>query len=129
MVTPFEGHRWEERRVQEWLLLLLRFAITQDRLDESAALAMADEFDSWGMQWRPASPRFFLKTSEEVCAAILAGGGRGNAVLRKHASRIADLRLKRAFQAAVGILEPVSAGKARTNHKEHSDLWRGLRRR
>lgn len=71
MIPEFGSHDWQGRKLQEWLLLLLRYAVTRGLLDRSAALAMADELDSLGGQWRPAAPRFFLKTSEEVCSAIL----------------------------------------------------------
>src|SRR5262249_31182545 len=58
--------------IREWLLLLLRFAITCDPKDQAAAFAMADEIDSLGHQWRPSAPSFFRRTSDEVCAAITA---------------------------------------------------------
>jgi hypothetical protein len=34
--------------VASWLLLLLRYAVTREPSDRSAALAMADELDSLG---------------------------------------------------------------------------------
>lgn len=68
----------------------------------SAAIAMADEMDSLGVRWRPASPHFFLRTCNEVCDAIgMNDDERNNVVLRKHIARIEDLRLRRAFHAAV----------------------------
>ena len=97
---------WRERRVSEWLLLLLRFAVTRQPPDRTAALAMADELDSLGGCWRPRAPRFFFKTTSEVCTAIVEfGDGPNNtsAVLRTHASRIKDPRLREAFRAAVGL--------------------------
>jgi hypothetical protein len=131
MLTAFDYHDWRDRKVREWLLLLLRFAITRELSDRSAALAMADELDSLGSRWRPASPHFFLRTSEEVCEAIVAAGGRhSHDVLRRHVARIDDARLCKAFQAAVG-LPPTSEvpqledaeGKGR-----NEDLWKGLRK-
>lgn len=96
---------WRERRIREWLLLLLRFAITRQPSDRTAALAMADELDSLGGNWRPRAPRFFFKTTSEVCNAIIESGDgtNTNAVLRTHASRIIDPRLRQAFRAAVGL--------------------------
>jgi hypothetical protein len=86
------------------LLLLLRFAVTREPADWSAALAMAEEIDSLDPRWRPAAPSFFLRTSKEVCEAILAAGSRhANQVLEKHAKRIPEPRLRRAFRAAVGL--------------------------
>ena len=72
MIGEFGSHDWRGRKRQEWLLLLLRYAVTRELSDRSAAFAMADELDSLGGQWRPAAPRFFLKTSQEVCSAIPA---------------------------------------------------------
>jgi len=82
--------------VASWLLLLLRYAVTREPSDRSAALAMADELDSLGGQWRPTAPRFFLKTIEDVCLAIPAVNDRHNyRVLLRHLARIDDSRLRR----------------------------------
>jgi hypothetical protein len=62
-----------ERKVQNWLLLLLRFAITREAADRWAALAAADELDAAGTK-RPAAPSFFHRTTKEVCEAVLAPG-------------------------------------------------------
>jgi hypothetical protein len=98
------AHDWRDRKVREWLLLLLRFAITRKPSDQSAVLAAADELDNVALRWRPTAPRFFVRTSHEVCHAILAiDEMHDNAVLRSHVARIDDPRLRRAFQAAVGL--------------------------
>jgi hypothetical protein len=132
MAIEFGSHDWPERMVREWLLLLLRFAVTLEPSDRSAALAKADQLDSLGMQWRPTAPRFFLRTSEEVCRAILmAGDGHSNPVLRRHVARIDDPRLRRAFQAAVGLrplFEPRRRG-AKRRRRTKQDLWKGLPKR
>jgi hypothetical protein len=123
------AHDWRERKVREWLLLLLRFAVTREPADQLAVLAMAEEIDSLGLWWRPVAPRFFLRTSSEVCTAILAvGDGQDNAVLRRHAARIDDARLRRALCAAVGLQPTLERrlhnvqGSGRTGR----DLWKGL---
>lgn len=93
---------WRAGRIREWLLLLLRFAITWDPKDEAAAFAMADEIDGLGLQWRPSVPSFFRRTSREVCEAITAlDNSKRAAILKAHLARIDDLRLRRAFHAAV----------------------------
>ena len=106
---------WREWRIREWLLLLLRFAVTQEPSDRTAAIAMAHELDSVGVEWRwrpsagapwrPTAPRFFVRTSIEVCRAILETGGAQNnhPVLFAHAARIENPRLKQAFRAAAGL--------------------------
>jgi len=100
MIGEFGLHDWRGRKLQEWLLLLLRFAITREPSDRSAALAMADELDSLGGQWRPSAARFFLKTTEEVRSAIPAANQWDNhRVLFRHVTRIDDPRLRRAFQS------------------------------
>jgi len=50
MVAEFDSDDWRHRKVQNWLLLLLRFAVTREPSDQSAALAMADELDSLGVR-------------------------------------------------------------------------------
>jgi hypothetical protein len=95
---------WKDRKLQEWLFLLLRYAVTRESSDRWAVLAMADELDSLGVQWRPGAPRFFHRTAYEVCEAIIADRTRHTtSVLRKHAMRIDNPRLRRAFAAAVDL--------------------------
>jgi hypothetical protein len=110
MVTTFGSHDWRDRKVRDSLLLLLSFAVTREPADLAAALAVADELGSLGGGGKRRAPSFFLRTSNEVCEAILAAGdghdvtdGDDNAVLRRHVARIEDPRLRRAFEAAVGL--------------------------
>jgi phytoene dehydrogenase-like protein len=118
---------WRDRKVRDWLLLLLRFAITRELADRSAVLAAADELDALGLRWRPANPSFFLRTSREVCDAILATRDRNdNEVLRTHVARIDDPRLRRAFRAAVGLQETVERPLRAPTTNRRSELWKGL---
>ncbi len=129
MVAQFDSQDWRDWKVREWLLLLLRFAVTREPSDRSATLAVADELDSVGLRWRPGAPRFFLRTSNDVCDAILAVGDNDNAaVLRTHVARIQDLRLRRAFQAAIDLRQPSETQQRSTksNRREGGDLWKGL---
>lgn len=132
MAAEFGSDDWLERKVRDWLLLLLRFAVTQEQSDQSAVLVMAIELDSLGMHWQPTAPRFFQRTSDDVCRVIVAAGdGRSNAVLHKHIARIDDPRLRRAFRAAVGlrsISEQRQQGAQRRG-RLHRDLWKGLPKR
>jgi len=110
-----------DRRLREWLLLL-RFGVTREAADRWAVLAMADELDSLGMRWRPAAPSFFVRTSNEICDAILTGhDAHSHAILRRHMARIDDPRLRRAFGAAVDLQQP-------EQQIFGSVLWRGLRK-
>src|SRR5262245_62123671 len=119
-----DAQDWGARQVSEWLLLLLRFAVTSEARDQSAALAFADEIDARGLQWRPSAPTFFRRTTMEVCKAIITlDDPNRTAILKRHLGRIDNPVLKRAFRAAVNIDE-------RTASSEHNarDLWFGLRR-
>jgi hypothetical protein len=129
MVADHISHDWRERSVQEWLLLLLRFAVTRAPSDQSMVLNMADELDSLGLRWRPSAPTFFQKTSLSVCEAILrVGDAAHDAVLRHHMGRIDNLRLRRAFEAAVGLQETAQQRHKGKEQRRRSppDLWRGL---
>ena len=48
MDSKFDVHAWHEQKLRDWLLLLLRFAITREASDQSAVLSMANELDSLG---------------------------------------------------------------------------------
>jgi len=115
--------------IREWLLALLRFAVTRLQSDHAIALTIADELDAVGGQWRPVAPRFFTRTTDEICAAIAAlVDGQNSIVLRRHVQRIEDPRLRRAFQAAVGLVETREPDRRRETRPpaRNKALWRGL---
>jgi hypothetical protein len=116
---------WRAVRIREWLLLLLRFAITRDAKDEAAALALADEIDALGLRWRPSAPSFFRRTCREICQAIaVPDDPKRAAILKQHIARIDDPRLRRAFQAAVEFEQ----GAPPASESKQRDLWAGLRK-
>jgi hypothetical protein len=113
-------------RVQEWLLAILRFAITRARKDEAAVLGLASEIDSLGLQPGLAGPSFFRRTSSEICAAITASDNpQRSAILTKHLARIEDSRLRRAVQAACDLDAPPPSS-SHADKRQH--LWAGLQR-
>ena len=115
---------WAARQVREWLLLLLRFAITSDPKDLSATLALADEIDARGLEWRPSAPSFFRRTTNDVCKAITALDDPKRAgILKRHLARIDSPVLKRAFRAAVNFDEQTAPSQ-----RNPRNLWFGLRR-
>jgi hypothetical protein len=117
---------WRAAQVREWLLLLLRFAITRDPKDQAAAYAMARDIDSFALQGQ-STPSFFRRTSDEVCAAISASDDdpHRKVVLKQHLARIEDIRLRQTFQAAVDL----EGRSARVSAKaRRGDLWVGLPR-
>ena len=113
------------KQVHEWLLSLLRFAITRDPEDELAVLMMANGIDSLGRQWGRAAPTFFRRSSGEVCKAITAASDPERAaILERHVLRIEHLGLRRAFQAAVHSEAWAQQAPDRTRQV---GLWAGLR--
>jgi hypothetical protein len=125
MILDATSRNWREKEIREWLLLLLRFAITREPADRTAVQSLAYELDKLGLS--STAPTFFRRTSEEVCAAIRAPRRAAQVeVLRKHIGRIPDRALQRAFAAALGLeptRSPLSMNKRR---RKHTNLWRGL---
>jgi hypothetical protein len=119
-------HDWRDRKIREWLLLLLRFAVTRKPSDQSAVLAAADELDNLALRSKPTAPRFFVRTSHEVCNAILTiADMHDNPVLRNHVARIDDPRLRRAFEAAVG-LQPAAELQQKRQAQKAQNARKGL---
>jgi hypothetical protein len=119
-----DAQDWGARQVREWLLLLLRFAVTSDAKDQSAALTLAEEIDARGLQWRPSAPTFFRRSTEEACRAIITlDDPKSTGILRRHLARIDDPVLKRAFRAAVNMGDVTAAST-----RKPRDLWFGLPR-
>jgi hypothetical protein len=115
---------WAARQVREWLLLLLRFAVTSDPKDQSATLALADEIDARGVEWRPSAPSFFRRTTNDVCKAIAAlDDPKSAAILKRHLARIDNPALRRAFRAAVNFDE-----RTAPSQRNPRNLWLGLPR-
>jgi hypothetical protein len=114
-----------ERQLRDWILCLLRFAVTQLPDDQTAALALACELD---MQDGPGGPTFFQRTSVDVCRAIVVRDEGAKLILRQHISRIDEPRLRNAFAAAVGF-DAMALGHNRKKAERKFRpplLWRGL---
>lgn len=104
---------WLALRIRDWLSLLLCFAITRDPEDEAAALSMAADIDSLGSRWGSSLPTFFRRTNNEVCSAICCSDDpEREIVLKRHLARIDDLRLRRAFRAAVDLERRLSLARS-----------------
>jgi hypothetical protein len=124
-MQPFGSQDWRAERIREWLLLLLRFAVTRDAKDEAAASAMGDEIDAIGQRWRPPGPSFFRRTTDEIWKAITAPDGAERAtILKKHLARIDDPRLRRALAAATDVERRPSLAFSKIDGQR---LWAGLR--
>ena len=111
--------------LRDWLLLLLRFAITRLPADEATVLARADELDRVGQCHSCFVPTFFHRTTVDVCEAIRVDGMPGrDGILKRLFARIDNPHLKRAFEAAVGLDHKPRGGASRLRRQT---LWSGLR--
>jgi hypothetical protein len=112
-------------KARDWLLAILRFAVTLERNDRVAVLAMARELDRPGMGEAATTFAFFTRTSLEFCNAIAdKNDPNRTAILLRHIARIEDHRLKRALEAAIDL--GPEAMRALPRNPWQSDLWRGL---
>jgi len=110
---------WRANKVRDWLLAVLRLAVTLDRADAAAVLAMASKLD------RSTHFSFFSRTSRELCDAISHNGDPHKlAVLHRLLTRIEDQRLRRALETAFTL--PVVRTPAKRRKDSRRDLWAGL---
>jgi len=119
------------KKVRDWLLAILRYAVTLHDADRSAVLVIAEEIDKLGSRAEePPAFKFFRRTSIELCSAILdAQNSNKSAVLHLHLKRIDDCRLRRAFEAAIDEDTSSATSDADKMKKRGAqDLWKGLRR-
>jgi hypothetical protein len=111
---------------RDWLLAILRFAVTLERNDRAAVLALARGLDRPGMGEAEATFAFFARTSFEFCNAIADKNDPNRiAVLWRNLARIDDHRLKNALEAAIE-LEPAAMQAAGPIKYRQGDLWKGL---
>jgi hypothetical protein len=120
-----------DRRVRDWLFLLLRFAITRDPGDRAAVMDTATALDR-ATRRTPSSFSFFVRTSGRLCDAILQNHDiPAQQLLRGHAAGIHEPRLRAAFLASVGLNDPAvqTPPRRRALWRDRDDLWRGLPKR
>jgi hypothetical protein len=127
-VTQTECHA---KKVNDWLLALLRYAVTLHDADKSAVLLIAEEIDKLGSRVENRSAfKFFRRTSTELCSAIMdKQNPKKSAVLHLHLSRIDDCRLRCAFEAAIefGNTYRIVPSVKKISKRDSQDLWEGLR--
>lgn len=116
---------WRTRMLRCWHLAILRFAVTRDNADRLGVLAIAGKIDGLG-RGHGDKPDFgfFRKVSAELCAAILQQGETSGLTLRQFLAQIDDIRLKRAFAAALDV-KPREAATSRKG-STRPNLWQGL---
>ena len=123
---------YRTNKLRDWLLALLRYAVTLHDADKSAVLLIAEEIDKLGSraEYRSAF-EFFRGTSTELCSAILdRQNSMRSAILRLHLKRIDDWRLRRAFEAAIefGDTFQIVSSVNKIRKRGSQKLWEGLRR-
>jgi len=116
--------------VQDWLFLVLRYAISREAQDRQAVLDLAAKMDALGEKRDRKAFQFFRDQSERLCTALAAPDAPGHRqMLMAHARRIGQPRLQQAFLRACHVesRENVLPESGRTNGR--SGLWKGLQRR
>ena len=118
--SPQTVQREVSHAIEEWLLSILRFAITLDEIDRAAVLAFAAEMDRRGSGFT-----FFARTSITVCDAIAAKDcAEETAALHVFMRAIDHVRLRRAFEAVLKIHPPARSRRLSAGNRER--LWQGL---
>jgi hypothetical protein len=121
----------DEMRIKEWQLLLLRFAITRDPIDQAVAETAARPLDDPAL---PQAPTFtyFVRTTRDVCKDVSESRNEQapSSLLKRFIIQIDDEHLRAAFSAA---LKPPCFPARRPRHRaawrDRQDLWRGLLKR
>jgi hypothetical protein len=92
----------ESRRIREWLLGILGFAITLERCEPAVAVDLAAEMDRLGSDKGQSGFSYFTRTSAKLCDCIVAKRDLDKlALLRLYIGRSDDDRLRRAFERVV----------------------------
>jgi hypothetical protein len=111
----------KEARIREWLLRILRFAVTLDQCDQTAVMCLAAEMDRLGPSGTKAGFSYFTRTSTKLCDSIAAKNELTE--LRRHIEKVDDDRLRRALEGAVFAKTNKST---RSKRPDREYLWRGL---
>ena len=104
MYDGLERNGWQAGKIQDWLLAIVRFAITLEPADRQTVLAIAQETDGLGSLPGRSSFSYFVRTSTELCRAIADRNDPGRtAIIRRHLAEIGDRRLRQATAAAIDL--------------------------
>ena len=114
-------------KMDEWLLVILRFAITHEQADRAAVVKMAADLDRLGNGAARSDFAYFARTSAEICDLIAENNRPGRiAALRRHIGMIENDRLRRALETALELHRPAAINGAKMRLRRKEDLWRGL---
>ena len=112
-------------KIRDWLLALLRFAVTREENDRTAFLRSALELDRSASCQRDAAFAFFTRTSTDLCTALRdLDDSQSRLAIQRQLKRIDDDRMRRALEAAIGV-DPASATPKVRPHSR-AFLWKGL---
>jgi hypothetical protein len=117
---------WRSKKVRDWLLAILRFAVTLEKSDRATVLTLASEMDRPGSRVASTAFAFFIRISTELCNAIAdKDDPKRVATLRSHLKRIDDHRLRRALEAAIEFGQAATIS-SRARKRDRGDLWKGF---
>jgi hypothetical protein len=114
----------ESHRIREWLLGILRFAVTLERCDRAALMCLAAEMNRLGASETQSGFSYFTRTSTKLCDCIIAKRDFDNlAELWFHLEKADDNRLRFALE---GALFEKARGSTRSKKSNREHLWKGL---
>jgi hypothetical protein len=114
----------ESRRIREWLLGILRFAVTLEPRDQAAVMCLAAEMDRLGANTTQSGFSYFTRTSTKLCDCVAAKDDFDKLVqLCLYIEKIDDRRLRRALEGAL-LAKRNKSVRSRQPVREY--LWKGL---
>ena len=114
----------EARRIREWLLGILRFAVTLEPSDRAVVMGLAVEMDRLGSDESQSRFSYFTRTSTKLCDCITAKHDFDIlAELWLYLEKIDDRRLRRAIEGALFAKRNKSV---RSRQPDRDYLWKGL---
>jgi hypothetical protein len=112
------------RRIREWLLGILRFAVTLEQRDRAAVMCLAAEMDRLGASTTQSGFSYFTRTSTKLSDCIAAKDDFDKlAELCLYVEKIDDRRLRRALEGALFAKRKKSV---RPRQPDREYLWKGL---
>lgn len=109
------------RTIRNWLLAILRFAVTRDSIDRMRVLEMAQKIDQQNFVSGKTTFSFFVRASAEICNAIVATQNpKRQTILLRYFNWIDDRRLRVVLEAAVECrsVDPAPPKPARRKRKK-----------
>jgi hypothetical protein len=112
----------EARRIREWLLGILRFAVTLEQRDRGAVMCLAAEMDRLGASTTQSGFSYFTRTSTKLCNCIAAKDDFDKLAELCLYIKIDDRRLRRALEGALFAKRNKSV---RSRQPDRGYLWKG----